>query len=371
MPRRLAPAAVSFVLLLGLVVYLFWVPLRPAAWGGPRTKGPFEDDDPPAAGRFARDARVPLERLATWRSPGRPLAATAEALLGFHALLAAGRFAVLWLLLRRLGGCGWLAALGVLAAALPTLCGGPRQDEWDVGLLPFVTLMVATTRARPPWWVAVVGLPALFALWANAHASILAGLGWLTAIAFGRAVEWRRRRRDETVERPAVARLLVVLGLCAAAACLNPDGPRLFPNAVLVTKNPNVHSLPEWLPVDFSTRAGMPWGYFATLSGLLVAQLASRRVLGPTGLVVLLTFGFWPVIQQRGGAWWLIVPWLAVPLVGSVSRRAASRTWDRFPPCPDSSQTCPTKPPPSLRLRAPAHSILGSVGSRSASSPSP
>src|SRR3954447_15326685 len=58
----------------------------------------------------------------------------------------------------------------------------------------------------------------------------------------------------------------------------------------------------------------MPWGYFATLAALLLAQLASRRVLGPTGLVVLLTFGFWPVIQQRGlGCWWPIAPWLAVP----------------------------------------------------------
>jgi hypothetical protein len=55
---------------------------------------------------------------------------------------------------------------------------------------------------------------------------------------------------------------------------------------------------------------------------LLLAQLASRRTLRPTGLVVLLTFGFWPVTQQRGlGCWWLIVPWLLVPLVGSVSWR--------------------------------------------------
>src|SRR5262249_9151739 len=133
LPRRLAPA-VSFGLLLGLFVYLFWVPLCPTAWGGPRGQGPFESEELPGAGRFARDVRLPMERTATWRSPGQPLAATAEALLAFHALLAAGRFAVLWLLLRRLGGCGCLATLGVLAAALPMICGGPRQNEWDVGL---------------------------------------------------------------------------------------------------------------------------------------------------------------------------------------------------------------------------------------------
>jgi hypothetical protein len=328
LPRRLAPA-VSFVLLLGLFVYLFWVPLRPTAWGGPRDKGPFEEYEPSAVGRFARDVRLPLERLATWRSRGQPLEATAEALLGFHAVLAAGRFAVLWLLLRRLGGCGWLATLGVFAAALPMMFGAPRHDEWDVGLLLFVVLMAATMPVRVQWRVAVVGLPALFALWANAHASVVVGLGWLVAIALGRAIEWRHGRRIGTAELPAVGRSLLAIGLCVVAACLNPEGIRLFPDAFSATKSPNIHSLPEWQPIDFSKPAGMPWSYFATLAGLVVAQLASRRGMGPVSLVVLLSFGFWPVVQQRGlGCWWLIVPWLAVPLL------ASAMTWWRREPDP-------------------------------------
>jgi hypothetical protein len=311
LPRRLAPA-VSFGLLLGLFVYLFWVPLRPSAWDGPRGQGPFESEDLSGAGWFARDVRLPIERIATWRSPGQPLAATAEALLAFHALLAAGRFAVLWLLLRQLGGCGCLATLGVLAAALPIFCCAPRQNDWDVGLLLFVLLMAATTPTRIRWWVAVGGLSTLFVLWANAHDSVMAGLAWLGAITLGRAIEWWK---SGATERPAVGRLLVAIVLCAAAACLNPDWHNIYTEAFRATKNPNIHSMPEWQPVDFSTGAGMPWGYFATLAGLLLIQLFSRRVLGPTALVVVLTFGFWPVVQQRGlGPWWLIVPWLAVPL---------------------------------------------------------
>jgi hypothetical protein len=321
LPRRLAPAA-SVVLLLGLFVYLFWVPLRPAAWGGPRGAGPFEDGELPAAGRFARTVRLPLEQFATWRSPDHPLEATAEALAGFHALFAAARFAVLWLLLWRLGGRGWLATLGVLAAALPMIVGGSRQDEADIGLLLFVVLMAASTPPRIPWLVAVVGLPALFAVWANAHASAVVGLAWLGVVAVGWAVEWWNGWRAGIVVRPAGRRLLVAVVLCAGATCLNPDGPTLFADAFRVTKNPNLHSLPEWQPLNFSAGAGMPWVYFATVAALFAAQLASRRVLGLLSLLVLLTFGFWPVIQQRGLAyWWLIAPWLVVPLVGEIVRR--------------------------------------------------
>ena len=323
MPRRLAPAAVSFVLLLGLFVYLFNVPLRPTAWDGPRTKGPHEDELR-SAGRFARDVRLPLARLATWRSPGQPLAATAEALLGLHALLAALRFAVLWLVLWRLGGRGWLATLGVLAAALPMLFGAPRHDEWDFGLLPFAILLTATTCTCVSWRVAVVGLPVLFVLWANGHASALLGLAWLGAVAVGRVIEWWQVRRTATTERPAVGRLLVTLALCAGAVCLTPDGWQIFPDAFRLGKNSNNYQLPAWQPIDFSKGAGMPWGYFATLAAVLAAQFLSPSALRPTALVVVLTFGFWPVLQQRGlGYWWMITPWLVVPLVACISRRDA------------------------------------------------
>jgi hypothetical protein len=324
LPRRLAPAAVSFVLLLGLFVYLFWVPLWPIAWDGPRGKGPFEGEDPPAVGRWARDVRIPLEQFAIWRSPSHPLAATAEVLLSFHALLAAGRLAILWLILWKIGGRGWLATLGLIAAALPTICGGPRQNEWDVGLLLFVILLAATTPKRLPWGVAVFGLPGLFAVWANAHASAVAGLGWLAAVAVGRAAEWWQSWRAGTPDRPAVGRLLLAVALSAAATCLNPDGANLFPDAFRVTKSPNLHAVPEWQPIDFAGGTGMPWGYFATLAVLLVSQLVSRRGLGPTGLFVVLTFGFWPAAQQRGlGYWWIIVPWLVVPLVAAVCRQVS------------------------------------------------
>jgi hypothetical protein len=313
--RSVLSAAVALFLLAALFAYLFWLPLRPTAWGGPRGAGPFEAQPLPDAGWFARDARLYLERFARWRSPDRPLEATAEALAGFHAILAIARYGVLWLVLRRLVGSSWLAAIGTVAAVLPLAFGAPRQDQNDVGLLLFVVLVFLTTTENLSWRRAALGLPSLFAVWANAHTSAVVGLAWLAVLTVGRAIEWWRPRETGGVQ-PDLRRWLAAFGLCVCGACLNPDGPRLFVDAFAVTKNSSMATLPAWQPVDFSKPAGMPWGYFGTLAVLLLAQLASPRPYSPTALLVILSFGFWPLVQQRGLLyWWLIVPWLVMPQV--------------------------------------------------------
>jgi len=303
----------------GLVVYLFNLPLWPTAWGGPRGAGPFEEVSLPGAAWFAREARLYLESFAKVRSPDHVLEATGEALAGYYALLALARYVLLWVVLRRVGGCGLLASLGVVAAALPLLFGAPRQYDADVGLLLFVVLLVATTPGPISWWTAIGALPLLFAVWANAHTSVMVGLAWLGVLTFGSLVEWWKHGRGESVHAYGAARLAVAMVLCAVTACLNPDGRQLFVDAFKATKNPNIATLTDWQPVDFSKPAGMPLGYFATIVALLVIQLVSPRVISPTGLVVVFTFGFWPLIQQRGQSyWWLIVPVLLVPQLAAL-----------------------------------------------------
>lgn len=316
----------SAVLLLALLATLTRLPLKPTAWGGPRAAGFFEEGELPAAGRWSRDARLTLESLARWRSPTERLAATAEALAGYYALLAAARYAVLWLVLRRLGGSAGLATAFTLAAAVPVLAlGVPRQTDADAGLLLFALLLAATSVGRLSWWLAAVGLPVLFAFWANAHASALVGLAWLGVVMVGRAVEWWR---GPDADGSAVGRLVVANLLCAGAVCATPDGPRLFVDAFLVAKNPSVAGQPTWQPTDFSKPAGLPWVYFGTLGALFLVQLAAPRAYRPTALLVLLTFGFWPLVQQRGAAyWWLLVPWLLVVPTADVLDRV--RAWWR------------------------------------------
>ena len=89
--------------------------------------------------------------------------------------------------------------------------------------------MAATTPARAPWWVVALGLPALFV-----------ALGERPRVDHGRAHLARghdrsagpssggRARRDGRPSGRRSAGCSWPSGSCAAAACLNPDGPRLF-----------------------------------------------------------------------------------------------------------------------------------------------
>ena len=193
----------------------------------------------------------------------------------------------LWLILRRVSGCGLLATLGIIVAVIPLIIHGVKQSEVDVGLLFFVVLMSMTTTPRIPWWTALIGLPALFALWANAHASAVVGLAWLGVVAIGRAIEWWKQcslSSASFVERPAVGRLLIAIVLCMAATCLNPDGPRIFIEAFRAAKNPSVGTLPGWQPIDFSKSAGMPWIYFGSIAAILLVQLISRTLVVAIGI---------------------------------------------------------------------------------------
>ena len=70
--------------------------------------------------------------------------------------------------------------------------------------------------------------------------------------------------------------------------------------------NPNIQTLEEWGPLEFSTGPGGHWGYAATLVLLLVSPGVQPACLYADALLILVVFGAVPCLQQRMMVWWLI-----------------------------------------------------------------
>ena len=206
------------------------------------------------------------------------------------------------------------AMLFLLAAMLSPLT---VQRPQLFGLACFAALLCGLSRPAPSR-AGVGWIPALMVLWANLHGSFVVGFGLLGLFLLGRAIEVFRDggRSALAVWRDApLRRLLLVLGASVAAvAVLNPYGPTLYLNVVRFGGHPNLQTLAEWTPLDFSQRQGGHWLYLAAALLLAATQVASPRPFSPVQVLLILTLGLWPLFQQRAMAWWLpVVPWIAAP----------------------------------------------------------
>jgi hypothetical protein len=164
---------------------------------------------------------------------------------------------------------------------------------------------------------AVVWIPFVMILWANLHGSFVVGFGLLGLVFFGRLVEVGRESGSVRAiwQDPACRRLLltIVLGL-VGAGILNPYGPSLYLDVIRFGDNPNVRTMSEWQALDFSQLRGGHWGYLAIIVLLAVTQLLSPKPFTPTQLLLIITFGLWPLFQQRAMSWWVpLVPWIIAP----------------------------------------------------------
>lgn len=249
----------------------------------------------------------------------RQLEGGVEMLRIAHALVALLRGAVLLLAFRRLTGslplaCGGFVVMMLLSAGHFSVL---RPQVFAELLFAFLLLSLSRPLLSR---TALVALPILMTLWANLHGSYLVGLAVLTAWLVGRVVEMghqglrfcpRRAWADGQVRRLLLALVLSV----AAMSVFNPHGPGLFQQTLALAHHPNIATMEEWKPLDFSARWGGHWAYLAALGLLVAIQFLSPRWFTPAQWLVLFGIGVPACMQQRVMVWWVtLVPWLALPL---------------------------------------------------------
>jgi hypothetical protein len=258
------------------------------------------------------------------------LAGGVEMLASLFAVLGLLRCVFLLLAYRRVSGSMPLACLGVVLAGLIV---GRMQRPQVVGEMFFAVLLFALSRpvlSRR----ALVLIPLCLVLWANLHGSYAVGLVLMALFILGRAIEaaragsWRLAVivNDSQVRRLFVAGLLSAVGI----ALLNPHGPRLYLYTLQFSRHPNIASMVEWQPVDFDGGISGYWGYLVLLSVLIVTILINPSMLSPTRLLLCLSFGVFPLFQQRMIAWWTpLLPWIVLPAWAAAGKRL-SWPWLRY-----------------------------------------
>ncbi len=233
-----------------------------------------------------------------------------------HVLAAVATVGLIGLACRRAADSVPWAVLGMLIVLALMLSPLALQRPQTFALACFAALLCGLSRDVPSRR-AVVWIPALLVLWANLHGSFVVGFGLVGAALIGRVIDAARGSaglRAAWADLGARRLLGVLVAGFVAVAVLTLHGPSIYLDVLRFGDNPNLRTLVEWQPLDFSQPRGGHWAYLATVVFLVVTQLVSPRPFGAFPLILIVTLGLWPLFQQRAMAWWLpVVPWIAAP----------------------------------------------------------
>lgn len=250
----------------------------------------------------------------------------AEALRTLHSLLATAFVGLMALAVHRAGGSAPLAVVAavVLAVAMLGTVGIHRPQTF--GLVLFAAVIAAVSRSELPRRVVWL-LPVLMTVWANLHGSFAVGFVFLGVTLVGRAIDaaraagWQVREagRDPSVRRLAWGG--VVLAVVAAAVC-NPYGPKLYYAVLTFGQNPNLKTLIEWSPLQWTEPNPGLVVYGLLVVANLIAFAVGYRTLTATRVLPLLAFALPPLLQQRMMTWWVPVGvWVLAAQVGAIIHR--------------------------------------------------
>jgi hypothetical protein len=225
---------------------------------------------------------------------------------------------------------GLIALIYGLVMLMPLLI---VQRPQTLAFVPLMLLMVGLSRLivhpEETSWRPVWQLPVVLVVWANLHGSFVVGLLLCGLVLLGLAGQQLGRAgrpwRIQTIP-PSVRRWF--LGWClaiVAVALSNPYGPRLYWHVWQFGQHPNLRTMAEWQPLQWTWGPGGHWSYLLTVFAVLTTWTLTRRSGGISSVLVVACFSLWPLVQQRMMAWWAVLMlWLIAPCW---STWASQRGW--------------------------------------------
>jgi len=177
---------------------------------------------------------------------------------------------------------------------------------------------------RPFGWGTWIGVPLLFALWANLHGSFIVGFALLGCYTAGRAWEvlWETGDPLRIVRDRAFLRWSGLTELAVLGTLLNPLGIDLLIQTLLFPSHPNLKDIVEWYPLEMVSLEGIPMAASWLLTVVLLRHSKARLTAGD--VLLLLVFNAAVCLRVRMVAWYAPVLMLVLaPHLNDVIRQVA------------------------------------------------
>jgi hypothetical protein len=200
------------------------------------------------------------------------------------------------------------------------------------GVLFYCVLVAWSFGRRKHCRATWIGLPLMFAAWANLHGSFSMGLllmGIAAAGRFGDVLVISKSLRVAIVDREFV-RTILLTQLCAAAVLLNPSGLAVYPEVLSMAGNPNVGSMFEWDALTLRSAQGQSATAVALLA-FIAFKLSPRRIRCGEMLAFVVT-GLLAMWSARMLNWWAPVAGLLAGTHLVASMRKSIRWWKEYRP---------------------------------------
>ena len=204
------------------------------------------------------------------------------------------------------------------------------------GLACFMILVSVLTSRR---WTRLhwLGIPVLFALWANLHGSFVVGLATLGCFLLGRSFDLFRRtgKLKSLIHDRRLFRYFLLTELAAVATLLNPYGLGLYGEVLTISASPNLVDLVEWKPLHLQMLQGQAAACLA-LALILVYRFSPRRVVSAEFLL-LAGLGAAALWMSRMILWWAPLAAYFLVLHGNAVWRHFRRNHPAPAPSPSNS----------------------------------
>ncbi|MEZ6140809.1 MAG: hypothetical protein R3B84_09580 [Zavarzinella sp.] len=235
------------------------------------------------------------------KAPEKQLLLQADLIRTLFAVGMIGRILFLWLAFRTLSGSRCFGSLLVLLCTLPAVLPGYVPHPNDFGILFFAILLWVLAPAKISG-LRLMLLPPLFLLWANWTGPGLTGLLFYLLFCLAKTIE---RFQMPVAEREPVLRYWLILIPCYLMHWLSPYGPAFILEPFLTARNSAFWHSPIGKPLNFSDPGAWPWIFLATIGLLIAIQVIAKSGFRIFSLLIICTFGIWPLVQFRGlNYWW-------------------------------------------------------------------